>query len=978
MSPEKPPIGPSFPIVAVCASAGGLAAYQAFFSGGLPAKEPGMAFVVVQHLDPVHKSLLAGLIRGFSTLEVFEVTEGLPVTSNTIYVVPPGKEMTVSCGVLHLTDQKPLSGLRLPINVFLESLAQDQEANAAAVILSGTGNDGTLGSGAIRKRGGYVLAQTKDSSEYPGMPASAVATGQVHAVLAPQDMIPVLENHFKQRTSPSPNEEIHLSEMDPVALQNILVLLKAQTTHDFSQYKPSTIRRRIERRVAVHRLGNLADYLARLEKDPAELTELFNDILIGVTSFFRDPEVFELLETRVLPQLVARQPRGTKIRAWSVGCSTGEEPYSLAMLLRESIDALALEHTVEVFATDLDKRAIATARAGVYQAAAGEVLTAERVKRYFVPSTGVRALRISKTIRNLVVFSEHDVLKDPPFSKLDLLVCRNLLIYFSLDLQKRLLPMFFHALNPGGILVLGTSETVGEFGHLFRPLDREAKVYQRNEDLSLPPGVHHAPFAMLPMASNAPKTLASVPEKSALATTVSLREITEQMILNAFDMAAVLVDEHGSVYYLHGRTGYFLEPAPGEASTQNILKMAKDGLRHPIATTLHQARTKNKAAHHREVLITWKDHVTVVQVSVHPLKKSSSDQVTPLFLVVLEERPVRLTPPSDEPSPAVRLQQVEEQLRSQQEYLQSTTEQMESSNEELRSSNEELQSVNEELQSTNEELDTSKEELQSVNEELSTVNSELTSKVNLLTTTLNDMTNLLAATGVATVFVDLQLNILRFTPEATRIINLVPGDMGRPVGHLTSNLVNYHNLEQDTQAVLDSLVRFEAEIQTQQKAWYRLRIQPYRTLDNVIEGAVISFGDITEIVHQRQELQANNELLRLVSVIQDSQDPIVVQDLEGKILAWNPKAVALYGWTEAEALATNFREHIPKELRAESLQRIRDLVYSDVLETYQTKRLTKDGRTVEISVTSSALVTKDGRIYAISTTERAKGIRTVP
>ncbi len=905
---------------------------------------------------------------------MFEVTEGLPVRENGIYVIPHGKEMSLTNGVLHLADQLPLSGLRLPINVFLESLALDQQARAAAVILSGTGTDGTLGSVAIRQRGGFVISQSAASAEYPGMPSSVEASGSAHVVLPPQEMISSLERHFSGKVLPGV-AEYPAARLDPVTLSKILALLKAQTTHDFSQYKPTTIRRRIERRMAVHRLGRLPAYLALLERDPTELTELFNDILIGVTSFFRDPEVFDILEHRTIPQLVARHPRGTKIRVWSAGCSTGEEPYSLAILLRESIDALGQGHTVEVFATDLDSRAIAAARAGVFAAAASEDLSTPRFERYFVPSPDRKTFRIAKAIRNLVVFSEHDLLKDPPFSRLDLLSCRNLLIYFSLELQRRLLPLFYYALNPGGILVLGTSETIGEFGHLFQPLDRDAKVYVRREEFSVPEPVQPPPFSMLPLVSAAPRHAAMATGKGTPSTELSLREATENAILTALDMAAVVVNEAGDVSYLHGRTGFFLEPAPGVATTQNILKMAKEGLRHPIATTLHQARGRNAIVHHREVQVTWKDQITLVHISVHPLHRLPSDAVAPLFLVLLEERPTAEASTNPAVAKLAKLEQIQERLRSQEEYLQSTTEQMESSNEELRSSNEELQSVNEELQSTNEGLDTSKEELQSVNEELSTVNSELTSKVNLLTTTLNDMTNLLAATGVATVFVDLQLNILRFTPEATRIINLVPGDVGRPVGHLTSNLVNYLTLDTDTQAVLDSLVRFEAEIQTRQGAWYRLRIQPYRTLDNIIEGAVISFGDITEIVHQREELQANNELLRLVSVVQDSQDPIVVQDLEGKILAWNPTAVALYGWTENEALAMNFREHVPLELRAEALQKIQSLVHSDLLEPYQTTRLTKGGQVIDISVTSSALLTKDGKIYAISTIERAKKTR---
>jgi len=932
-----------------------------------------MAFVLIQHLDPVHKSLLPELVQRFTSLPVLEVTEGVVVQPDCIYIIPPGQEMTIAGRVLHLADQRPSEGLRLPINIFLESLAEDQQMNSVAVILSGTGSDGTLGLGAIRKNGGFVLAQDKGSAEYGGMPDSAADTGKVDARMPPEKMISAIVAHFRRKKRTSKVSAPPLADLDPDSLKYIFTLLKTQTNHDFSQYKPTTIRRRIERRMEVHRVRTLADYKGVLDQDPQEVAALFNDLLIGVTSFFRDPEVFEFLGEQVIPKLLVDLPHGAGLRIWSAGCSTGEESYSLAIVLQESLRTLKLNCGVQVFATDIDNRAITQARAGVFPSSIASDVTEDRLQEFFVPSPDLKHVKIKKTTRDLVVFSEHDVLKDPPFFKLDLLVCRNLLIYFSLELQKKLIPIFHYALNPGGILVLGTSETVGEFGHLFQPLDRERKIYRRLGASSGRFRLESSPIRSHPVFA---RSFVTPVEKVPPPMPTSLQVLTEELILSALDMAAVLVNAQGDALYFHGRTGYFLEPAPGVATTQNILKMAKDGLKHPIATALHQAAVKNEVIRGREVRVAWKDVVTVVQVSVHPLKKPSPLAAPPLFLVLLEERPLPSSPSlSKELTENTRLEQLAEELKVQEEYLQSSTEQMESSNEELRSSNEELQSLNEELQSTNEELDTSKEELQSVNEELSTVNSELNSKVSILATTVNDMNNLLSATGVATVFVDLHLNILRFTPEATRIINLVPGDVGRPVGHLTSNLVNYQNLENDAQGVLDTLVWFEVEVMTRQDSWYRLRIQPYRTVDNVIEGAVISFGDITEIVRQRQLLQAKNELLRMVSVVQDSQDPIIVQDLTGKILAWNPTATKLYGWSEEEALGMNFRDHIPAERQEEALQKIRRLVSSEALETYRTQRLTKDGRILEVSVTSSALLTKEEKIYAISTIERVKGTK---
>lgn len=954
----------AFPVVAVCASAGGLAAFREFLTTPHAEISREMALVLIQHLDPIHKSLLPELIRGFSSLEVFEVTDGLTVAPGCVYVVPPGQEMTLVGGRLCLTKLQPFSRSRLPINVFLESLARDKKHLAAAVILSGTGTDGTLGSLAIARQGGLVLAQTLASAEYPGMPSSVIASGQVDAVLPPQDMLPALGKHFLNLVFPPADDPTPQSEFDPVALDQILSQLKSHTAHDFTQYKPSTLRRRIERRMAHHRIETLDEYLRHLQEDPHEIGELFQDILIGVTSFYRDPEVFATLENSILPDLIRRRPPGAKLRVWSAGCSTGEESYTLAILLRKTLDALTLANPLEIFATDIDQRAIKAARAGVYGSPSVEGLTPEDLQNYFVPGQAAGTLRITKEIRNLVVFSEHDVVKDPPFLKLDLLSCRNLLIYFNLDLQKRLLPMFYYALNPGGILLLGTSETIGEFSHLFQPLDRDKKIFLRREAPADLTGVGSLPPSLL--LPRDPSLLAKVLPRTPVeaGSALSLQDLTEEALLDALEVAAVLVDEWGEVFYLHGRTGAFLEPAPGVATSQNLLKMAKDGLKHPLAAALHQARISNEVVRPREVELVEKHVSTGVQLGVHPLSAATTDQLPRLFLVVFEERPARKASQSPNHPEDERLERLKDELRTQEEYLRSTTERMERSNEELRSSNEELQAVNEELQSTNEELDTSKEELQSVNEELSTVNDELTSKVNLLTTTLNDMNNLLAATGVATVFVDLKMNILRFTPEATKIINLVPSDVGRPVGHLTSNLLNYQDLERDTQTVLDSLNRFEIEVQTKQDSWYRLRIQPYRTLDNVIEGAVISFGDINEIVRQRGAR---------VAVLQDSPDAMMVQDLAGNLLAWNPAAVRLYGWTEQEALTPGFCEYVPREHRAEEAKRMRDLVSSDGFHPFQAERRTKDGRTLEVSVLSTPLLTKEAGIYGYWTTERVKG-----
>ena len=575
--------------------------------------------------------------------------------------------------------------------------------------------------------------------------------------------------------------------------------------------------------------------------------------------------------------------------------------------------------------------------------------------------------------------------RDPPFSKLDLISCRNLLIYMGSDLQKKIIPLFHYALNPGGFLFLGTSESVGEVGDLFATLDRKLKLYQRKE------GVHGMPRAAL-VRFLSPMTAvdggrARGDRKTAFPVKLPLRELTEQALLQQVAPAGALVDGQGNILYLHGRTGMYLEPAPGETGVNNILKMAREGLRRDLTTALYKAVGTKELVLHPGLRVKTNGVFTTVNLTVRPVAAGSTATLeAPLYLVILEEAPTSAeTAAVHANGPAVaegpdtttgtdtdaRVAALKRELRAKEEYLQATKEELDTSGEELKSSNEEMQSVNEELQSTNEELETSKEELQSINEELSTVNAELKTKLIDLTRANNDMHNLLSGTGIATVFVDHRLRILRFTNAASVIINLILSDVGRPVGHIVSNLVGYDRLVADAQAVLDTLIPKEAEVQTLAGMWYMLRIQPYRTLDNVIEGAVITFVDITEIKRANDLLRKASNLLRLALVIRDANDAIAVQDLEGRIVAWNPAAVRMYGWSEAEAVVMNVHDRIPEGLRAAAVTTIHKLSQAEILEPYHTQRIAKDGTVMEVSVTASALVNDAGKIYAISTTERA-------
>jgi two-component system CheB/CheR fusion protein len=972
----------AFPVVGIGASAGGLAAFEAFFSGMPADTEPGMAFVLVQHLAPDHKSILCELIRRYTRMQVFEVENGMVVQVNCVYVIPPNFDMAMLHGALHLLDPVAPRGQRLPIDYFFASLAQDQGENAVGIVLSGTGSDGTPGVRAIKNAGGMVMAQSTASSEFDGMPQSAIATGQVDYQLPPAEMPARLLAYLAHTVGMPPPGTGKASAKSVNALKRAFVLLRAQTGHDFSQYKPSTIWRRVGRRMAVHQINSMEAYVQYLQQTPAEVDALFKDLLIGVTNFFRDPQAFEFLETRVLPELFEGKVAGGSVRVWCTGCSTGEEAYSIAILLVERMEALKQNFTLQVFATDIDNRAIVTARAGIYPASIAADINPERLARFFTPEPGGKGYRIHKSIRDVLVFSEQDLIKDPSFSKLDLISCRNLLIYLDGDLQKRLIPLFHYALVPGGRLFLGSSEGIGEFEGLFTVLDRKAKVYQRREDLH---GVQRDAVTRViePVLAPAKRSLHSPARATKRADKLPLRNLMEQALLRQVTPATVLINAAGDILYVHGQTGMFLEPSQGEAGIQNILKMARQGLRPALSTALHQTvqSRQSTSASQLSVLINGKSNYA--RFTVQQVDSSVNDPADAvLYLVTLEGTPAPeselATPPVTEGSHELgteaqtRINALIQELRVKDEYLQSTHEELESSNEELKSSVEEMQSVNEELQSTNEELETSKEELQSVNEELATVNTELQTKVIDLSRSNNDMNNLLAGTGVGTVFVDHQLKILRFTPAASAIINLIPGDVGRSVAHIASNLVDYSGLVDDVQEVLRTLIPKALEVQTSARAWYNLHIQPYRTLNNVIEGAVISFENITEMVRSREALEKANDLLRLAVVVRDSHDAITMQDLDGRTLAWNPGAVRLYGWSETQALRMNVRDRIPVELRDDALANLARLSRAEVLQPYKTKRLTVDNRVLDVSIISTALIDAEGKMYGIATTERAK------
>ncbi len=980
-----------FYIVGIGASAGGLAAFEAFFLGFPQDSKPEMAFVVVQHLAPDYQSILVELIGRYTHFPVFEAKDGLTICPNFVYVNPPGHDLSFLNGVLQLSSEVKPRGQHLPIDSFFQSLAHDQHQYAIAIILSGMGSDGTKGLRAIKDQGGMVMSQLPASTEFQSMPTNAIATGFVDYVSIPSEM-PAYLKHHSEVASKKPHlfsASILLSRERNMA--RVFGLIRSRTGHDFSKYKFSTIERRVERRMAVQQIQALGEYLDLLEHAPLEVDALFRDLLIGVTRFFRDPEAFKALEEHGLPRLIAEKPdRSGLMRAWIGGCSTGEEAYSIAILLQEQLNNAKAGMSLQVFATDIDARAIATARAGCYEKSIAEDMSADRFARCFASERNLDVVRIEKGIREMLVFSEHDINRDPPFSKLDLIACRNVMIYLDAGLQRRLIPLFHFALNPGGLLLLGSSEGIGDFEDLFEPIDRKAKLFRRRPNSAMTSSLR----GYSPMQSST--TRIGMSQRNSLTSNLfktierpPMVQFVERCILEHFAKSAVLVDAQGDILYLHGRTGAFLELVPGEPSINNVLRMSREGLRFELTKALRRVVANGQSSRVSGLEVHSDGYFTKTNLNVIPVEQAKSPTVEtsgrPLYLVVFEEVLIDLENqfPIDLPSTTERLKSaseveslvasLREDLQSKEEYLESAHEELESSNEELMSSNEEMQSINEELQSTNEELETSKEELQSINEELATVNTELQNKVTELSRLNNDMYNLLMGSGIATVFLDRQMRIIRFTPSVAQIINLIPSDYGRPLGHIVSNLVGNGMLVPDAQKVLDSLISVESQVQTTAGLWFSMRIQPYRTLSDVVEGVEITFIDISDAKRIEASLAMANNQLRLAVVVRDASDAITVHDLHGQIIAWNPSAERIYGWSEEEALQLNVSQRIPELRRKECLVMAARLCQAEVIEPYKTQRVTKAGHTLNVWVTATSLINEGGCVYAIATTERPEG-----
>jgi two-component system CheB/CheR fusion protein len=852
---EGPREGADLAIVGIGASAGGLQALTEFF-GQMP-PDSGMAFVVVQHLAPRSQSLLPDLLSRQTTMQVYVAEEDAHVVPNTVYVIPPARDLTIHDGVLHLQQRDGPDELHLPIDLFFRSLAESQGAAGVGMILSGAGADGTLGLRAIKENGGLTIVQEPSSAEQASMPRSAIETGLVDYILPPAEMPDVLLNYAAHLR----DEHLvpHVTGVDEVgALQRILTVIRTRTGHDFGLYKRSTVLRRIQRRMLLRQVETLGDYAQLLRRDPEEVHSLFQELLISVTEFFRDRDAFDVLKERALVELLEERAADDPLRVWVPGCATGEEAYSIAILIQESLDARQVRVPVKIFATDVDENAIERARLGRYPHTIAVDVSAHRLERFFVRAED--EYQVVDAIRGMVVFAPQSITKDPPFSHLDLISCRNLLIYMEPDLQRRVLGILEYALKPGGFLFLGSSESLAERSVHFEAVDRKWRIYRRQAgrtDAYILPD--------LAGLSQIPRGEPSAPGPPQRAAT---RHAVERLLLENHLPPSLIVDPEGEILFTYGRIGRYLEPVAGQTGPWDVMRVMREGLRVFLVTAIRRAGSEGRAIRDEAFRYDANGHSEYVDVGVTPLRGPG---IGDLLLVTFQEPRLTSGLPAErapEVSPSEREAELENVLESTRQYLQATIEELQSSNEEIRSTNEELQSANEELQ-------TAQEETQSMNEELATVNSQLETKLEELQTVNDDMSNLLTSIDVGIVFLDRNLSIRRFNQAITRIVNLIPGDVGRPIGHISSSLTGVDWIAA-AQRVFESLVPHQQEMQDEEGRWYWMRIQPYRTTEDAIGGVVLTFTDITAQKEVEEALRGAQAFAE--EVVDTVRQPLLVLD----------------------------------------------------------------------------------------------------
>ena len=883
------------PIIGIGASAGGLEAFEKFFR--LFPVNSGSACVVISHLDPDHDSMLTEILGRVTKMPVNEVKDSMRVLPDQVYIIPPNRELTIFQGSLYANAITSDRSHQMKVDQFFRSLAEEQGYKSIGIIFSGTGTDGTLGLRAIQGAGGITLVQDPKTAKFEGMPNSAIMGGFATYILPieemPDQLMKIINNlnenisiSEKQLTDP-----FFTSERDKIT--QILKIIRSRTGNDFSQYKKSTIHRRIRRRMDIHLIEKTQVYIRYLEEHPEEVKNLSRELLINVTSFFRDPEAFSSLKEEILPDLIRQKGEFDPVRVWVPGCSTGEEAYSIAILVREILDDLGIDSKVQIYGTDIAEDAILTARQGIFPPNIAADILPEYLQKYFIREEG--RYRVKKEIREMVIFAVQNLIRDPPFTKIDLISCRNLLIYLESELQAKIISTFHYALNPNGVLFLSPSETIGCVPDLFTPKNRKWKIYGVTKQITSIRSLSGLPFTHLysdPIAAY-PSIKAQDPEKN-------IAEITRRALLNEYAPASVVTDKNGYLLYVYGDTGKYLRPAPGQVSL-SVIEMAREGLELELRTAIHMVSINQEPVFRENILVKTNGGYEPIDLTVRPIigQESLPNGLIISFIEAknpLEKKKTGRKSSIIKTEQKNRLQELEQEILYTRENLQATIEEMQASNEELKS-------TNEELQSTNEELETSREELQSVNEELLTVNAELQAKIEQLFGMQNDMKNLLNATSIATIFLTRELFVRWFTPESTKIFKLLPSDIGRPLGDIKSTLIG-DDLMDDVESVLESLIPIEREVKTSHHDWYQVRIMPYRTFEDVIDGIVITFIDITHKKHaEKAEIRAREYAENIIDTI---RDPFIVLDPELKVKSASRSFYQIFNLSSEEIIGIPF------------------------------------------------------------------------
>jgi two-component system CheB/CheR fusion protein len=924
---EQPPRLP-FPVVGMGASAGGLEAFSEFFRVMRP--DSGMAFVLIQHLPPERDSMMVDILSKRTTMTVQQVEDGMAVEPDHVYVIRPGRTLTIKDGRLRLGEPLEQPVHRRPVDDFFRSLAAEQRERAICISMSGMGSNGAAGARSVKAVGGVCIAQDPESAKFPSMPRSLIESGVADFVLRPQDMPDVLLRYAGHPYASGRRGAEAVLRREGQQFNEVLTILRARTRHDFSGYKKPTVLRRIQRRMGLNQVTKLADYARMMRQSSTEVTALADDLMIHVTGFFRDPEAWESLRVRVIEPLVAERDPEASIRCWVTACSTGEEAYTLAILLTEAAEAAAKRLDIKIFATDTAERTVSEARAGVYPGGIETDVSAQRLERFFDRDDSV--YRVKQELRELVVFAPQNLLHDPPFSRLDICTCRNLMIYLEPAIQRRVLALLHFGLRENGALFLGTSETVSGTETLFEPVDKRWRIYRR-----VGPTRHEALDFPIPASLGGPSDRER--GEGRLVARASVSAITNKVLLEHHTPAAVTVDRQQRIVYFHGNTDPFLSHPRGEP-TRDLLVVARDGVRAALRAALHKAIVENTQVSVRDGIIETDQGRQRVGITAVPLDPKRSPGY---YLVCFEVHPELAPLPTTDPGAApVDHRRLEEELQRARDELQSSVEELQSSNEELKASNEEVTSVNEELQSTNEELETSKEEMQSLNEELTTVNNQLQAKMEELEGTTNDLSSLLSSTDIAVIFLDASFRIRRFTPAVRDLMELIPSDTGRPLSDLALKFADAELLP-DARVVLGKLVPVEREIASESGRWYLRRVLPYRTPENHIEGVVITFVDITARKHAEDGLRSGQERLR--RVVHSDTVGIAFFDATGRISDSNETFLRMVGYTRAELESGQVRwdRLTPPEWMARTLEAMEAFKAEGRFAPFEQQYFRKDG-----------------------------------